>query len=67
MDSYGPEHYVPPPFNIPRSAPDKRSELHHRDEFLHNYYMFESVHDGDLDCAVRIFIGLSYELWGLII
>jgi len=22
MDSYGPAHYVPPPFNIPRSAPD---------------------------------------------
>ena len=22
MDSYGPEHYVPPPFNIPRSAPE---------------------------------------------
>jgi len=22
MDSYVPEHYVPPPFNIPRSAPD---------------------------------------------
>jgi len=21
MDSYGPAHYVPPPFNIPRSAP----------------------------------------------
>ena len=24
MDSYGPAHYVPPPFNIPRSAPDSR-------------------------------------------
>ena len=31
-------------------------------EFLHNYYMFESVHDGDHDGVVRIFIGLSCEL-----
>ena len=35
----------------------KRSELHHRGEFLHNY-TFESVHDGDHDGVVRIFVGL---------
>jgi len=22
MDSFGPAHYVPPPFNIPRSTPE---------------------------------------------
>ena len=43
----------------------KRSELHHRGEFLHNY-AFESVHDGDHDGVVRIFVGLSCELGGLI-
>ena len=45
----------------------KRSELHSRGEFLHNYYMFESMHDGDHDGVVRIFVGLSCELGGLII
>ena len=35
--------------------------VHHRQEFLH-YYNFESVHDGDRDGVVRIFLGLSYEL-----
>jgi len=24
MDSYGPAHHVPPPFNIPRSTPETR-------------------------------------------
>ena len=38
--------------------------LHHQDEFLHNYYKFESVHDGNRDGVVRIFIGLSCELGG---
>ena len=42
----------------------KGSELHHQGEFLHNYYMFESVHDGDHDSVVRIFVSLSCELWG---
>jgi len=37
----------------------KHSELHHRGEFLHNYYTFESVHDDDHDSVVRIFVGLS--------
>jgi len=41
----------------------KRSELQHQGEFLHNYYMFESVNDGDHNGAVRIFVGLSCELW----
>ena len=41
----------------------KCSELHHRDEFQHNYYTFKSVHNGDHDGAVRIFVGLSYEWW----
>ena len=42
----------------------KGSELHHQGEFLRNYYTFESVHDGDRDSVVRIFIGLSCELGG---
>ena len=37
----------------------KGSELHHRGEFLHNYYTFESVNDGDHDGVVRIFVGFS--------
>jgi len=40
----------------------KGSELHHRGEFLHNYYTFESVHDGDYNGVVRIFVGLSCKL-----
>ena len=40
----------------------KGSELHHRSVFLHNYYTFESVHDGDHDGVVRIFVGLFCEL-----
>jgi len=36
----------------------RRSELHHQGEFLHNYYTFESMHD---DGVVRIFLGLSCE------
>jgi len=32
-------------------------------EFLHNYYMFVSVHDSDHDCVVRIFLGVSCQLW----
>ena len=44
----------------------KRSELHNRGEFLHNYYTFESMHNGDHDGIVRIFVGLSCELGGLI-
>jgi len=27
----------------------KGSELYHQNEFLHNYYLFESVHDSDHD------------------
>ena len=42
----------------------KSLELRHRGEFLHNYYMFGSVHDGNHDIVVRIFIGLSCELGG---
>jgi len=40
----------------------KGPELHHRGEFLHNYYMFESVHNSDHEGVVGIFIGLSCEL-----
>jgi len=45
----------------------KGSELHHWGELLHDYYTFGSVHNGDHDGAIRIFVGLSYEPWGLII
>ena len=39
------------------------SEFHHRGEFLHNYwYTFESVHDGDHDGVIRIFIGFLYAV-----
>ena len=38
--------------------------LHHQGKFLHNYYTFVSVHDGNHDDVVRIFVGLSCELWG---
>ena len=31
-------------------------------EFLHNYYTFQSVHDGEYDGAVRTFVTLSSEL-----
>jgi len=40
----------------------KSSELYHRGEFLHNYYMFKSVNNGDHDGVVRIFVGLSCKL-----
>ena len=40
------------------------SELHHWVEFLHNYYMFESVHDGNHDGVCRIFVRLFCKLWG---
>ena len=36
--------------------------LDHKGEFLHNYYMSESLYDGDRDSVVRIFIRLSSEL-----
>ena len=42
----------------------KNSELHHQVEFLCNYYTFESMHDGDHDGIVRLFVGLSCELGG---
>jgi len=45
----------------------KRSKLHNRGEFLHNYYMFEPMHDGDHDGVARILVGLSCELGGLIV
>ena len=45
----------------------KGSELHHWNDFLHNYYTFESVHDGDNDGVVKMFVGLSCQLWGLFI
>ena len=45
----------------------KGPELHHWGEFLHNYYMCESVHDSDHNGVVRTFVALSCELWGLII
>ena len=32
----------------------KCSELNHQGEFLHNYYTFELVHDGDHHGVVRI-------------
>jgi len=40
----------------------KSSEFGHQGEFPRNHYMFESVHDGDHDGVVRIFIGLSCKL-----
>ena len=42
----------------------KGSELHHQGAFLHDYYMFQSSHDGDHDGVVRLFVGLSCELGG---
>ena len=42
----------------------KRSKLHHRGEFRHNYYTFVSLHDSDHKGVVRIFVALSCELWG---
>jgi len=41
---------------------NKGSELNRRGEFLHNYYKFVSVHDGDHDGVVKIVVGLSCEL-----
>ena len=37
-------------------AINKGSELHRRGEFLHSYYTFESVHDGDHDGVVKIVV-----------
>ena len=48
-------------------AINKGSQLHRRDEFLHNYYTFESVHDSDHDSVVKIVVGLSCELWGYLL
>ena len=45
---------------------EDKTLLQHSGEFLHNYYTFQSMHDGDHDDVVRIFVGLS-ELGGLII
>jgi len=45
----------------------KGSELYRQGEFLHSYYTFESVNDCDHDDVVRIFVGLSCELWGFFI
>ena len=42
----------------------KGSQLHHWGGFLHNHYIFESVHNGDHDSVVRSFVGISCELWG---
>ena len=42
----------------------KGSELHYQSDFLHDYYMFKSVHNGNHDSVVRIFVDLSCELWG---
>ena len=41
--------------------------LHHQGEFQHNYYTFVSLHDSDHNGVVRIFVGHSSVLWGLII
>jgi len=45
----------------------KGSQLHNRGDFLHNYYMFVSLHDSDHDGVVRIFVALSCELGGFFI
>jgi len=45
-----------------KMATNKSSEVHHQGEYLHNYYMFESVHNGDHNGVVRVFVGLSCEL-----
>ena len=42
-------------------AINKGSKLHGRGEFLHNHYRFESVHDGERDGVVGIFVNLSCE------
>jgi len=41
----------------------RNHDQNQRGEFLHNYYTFESVHDGYHDSVVRIFIGLFCKLW----
>ena len=38
----------------------KRSQLHH--QFLHNYHMKVSMHDGNLDGVMRIFVHHSWVL-----
>ena len=40
----------------------KTSNSTNQGEFLHNYYTFQSVHDGEYDGAVRTFVALSCEL-----
>ena len=40
----------------------KGSELHYQGGFLHNYNIFEAVHDGNYDGIGRVFVGLSCEL-----
>ena len=45
----------------------KTSNSTNQGEFLHNYYTFQSVHDGEYDGAVRTFVALSCELWGFLI
>ena len=35
----------------------KSAELHPQVEFLYNYYTFESVHNGDHNGIVKIFVG----------
>ena len=42
----------------------KGLKFYHQGEFLHNYYMFVSLHDSDHEGVFRIFVALSYELWG---
>ena len=41
---------------------DKRAQLHHQSEFLHNYCTLVSLHDSDHDSVVGIFVALSSEL-----
>jgi len=40
----------------------KGSELHHRSDFLHGYYTFESLHDSNHNSVVRISWGFLVSL-----
>ena len=60
-----PESYTADDSWIERSSDggqlgDKRAQLHHQSEFLHNY-TFVSLHDSDHEGVVRIFVALSCE------
>ena len=60
-----PESYMPMTVGLCARAMaidgrQKRTELHNRGEFLHNYYKFESMHNGDHD---GVAFPASWEVW----